>query len=457
MIGRLLLVFVLASSAALAQLQLYLIKAPGSEQPVNGQIDVGSVPSGDIHDTKLRIRNLGDTEVLLERFRVQGEGFTIEGNPTTPYKVAPGTNVDFRVRFRPLNFGSYSANLRINDNTTFITGSSPKSITLSAKENGEFQLLSSGDTTLFGSVELPSNAARRFRLDNPANTQLSVSNLSVGTGMFKLVDLSPAPFALDPGESLEFTVTYNPLMAGIHQSELILNQRTFQLEGVGVDPPYPEPEILLETQALESGAQGSISVRLPSPSIATGTGELRMKFQPSIDWAADDPAIQFLASGSKVIPLKVFKGETYTHLGNEETAVFQTGTTAGTITFTVKLGTHKIQASGTMLPSPVVMDSSSLKRTATGLELNIAGFDNSQSTSEIAFTFYDKSGRALTSAPIKADVSVAFSHFFLTTKLGGLFSLTAAFPVAGDSSQIGAVDVQFTSGAGISAKQRINF
>lgn len=457
MIGRLILVGFVASGVALAQLQLFLIDAPGSEQPVVGQFDVGSVPSGDIRDTKFRIRNLGATAATLERLRVLGDRFWLEGHLSTPHIIAPGSNVDFRVRFHPLAFGAYSASLRINDTITIILGSSPRSVTIAVEDDGEFRLLSSGETVLFGRVERGASVAQRFRLANPADVGLTVSSLAVAGEPFQAAGLPSAPVVLEPGEFVLFVVSYEPRTAGLHQGTLTMEERSFVLEGVGVDPPFPAPEILLEAASLESGRQSQVSVRLASPPVASGTGELRMEFHPAMEGAGDDPAIQFLANGGRTIALGVREGETATQLGGEAAAVFQTGTTAGTITFTVELGARLEQAAVTIPPSPVVVDSGDGRRTTTGLELRIVGFDNSQSVSWIAFTFFDTRGGELTAEPIRADVGGAFREHFQSAQLGGLFSLIATFPVAGDPGLIGAVDVEFTNNVGPSGTRRITF
>lgn len=458
MIARLVLAGILASGVAPAQLQLFHIDAPGSEQPVGEVFDVGSVASGDILDTKFRIRNTGDAAATLVRLRVLGDRFWLEGHPTLPLAIKPGQNVDFRVRFHPLTFGlSYSAALRINDTTTMLIGSSPPSMAISVEENGEFRLLSSGETILFGNVERGSSVARRFRLDNPTEVAVTVSSLMITGDQFQAEGLPTTPLSLEPGESAYFVVTYQPETTGLHFGALAMDLRNFALEGVSLEPPYPSPEIVLATQTLASGQQSSVSVRLASPAWASGTGELRMKFRPAIQGAADDPAILFVTTGARAIPLMVQEGETDTQLGGKAEAVFQTGTTAGTITFTVELGTHSVEAAVTIPLVPVVIVSTSSERTATGLELRIVGFDNSHSASGIAFTFYDTSGQQLGAGPIRADVAEAFRNYFAGAQLGGQFSLTAAFPVAGDPALIGAVEVEFTSTAGISFKRRITF
>ena len=76
--NRLLLLLSLSWSAA-AQLSLFTIPIPGSESPVEGLLDVGAAPVGDLLDTKLRIRNVGNVSVNLTTLRVQGVAFSLIG------------------------------------------------------------------------------------------------------------------------------------------------------------------------------------------------------------------------------------------------------------------------------------------------------------------------------------------------------------------------------------------
>lgn len=454
MIVRTTAVLLLSATLGFAQLQLYWVDAPGSEKPVGESFDVGTIPAGDTLDTKFRIRNLGDTAEDLERLRASGVGFSLEGYPSLPYVVAAGTNVDFRVRFQPPKFGSYSANLRINDSYVLLFGSSPPSLVLSVVKDGRPQAVGSQDTILFGMVEGGSTSKRQFLLANPAMAALAITSFSITEGAFHLAEGSVLPPAIEPGEQVSFAIRFEPPAAGIYHAELSINQRRFLLEGVGSQPPFPAPGIVFDKEAFQSGEQGAVVVELTSPSPASGTGELHITFAPSIEGPDDDPAIQFLANSSRTIDVSVREGKTKTLLGGQPSAVFQTGTTAGTITFTLKLGAHVVAASLTLPPSPVVVESGSLSRTATGLELRLSGFDNTQSASDASFTFLDKQGQPLGAGPIRASVADAFQHYFRTTQLGGMFSLTAEFPVAGNASLIAAAEVEFTNNLGRSEQSR---
>jgi hypothetical protein len=102
------------------------------------------------------------------------------------------------------------------------------------------------------------------------------------------------------------------------------------------------------------------------------------------------------------------------------------------------------------------VDSASWTSTTTGIRLRIDGFDNTRSVSEVSFQFFDSSDDALTSEPMEVDVTAAFSDYFAATEIGGMFALTAEFPVAGDESLLGSAEVQFVNDAGESSVYEIN-
>jgi hypothetical protein len=459
MISRLAFAVVALAGIAAGQIQLFLHEARGSEKPLGATLEFGSVPFGDYRDIPLRIRNVGESSVTLTRFRIRGAGFTLEGHPSIPHVVAPGLNVDFRVRFRPTGFGTFSAVLEINELSVFLLGESPPTAVLAIEEEGRLVALASGQTVVFGRIQRGEKLERRFHLVGPAEASVSVfvRSLSLGPGVFEASELPSLPLELAPGRSVSFTITYAPARAGIHQATLQVDDRRFVLEGVAYDPPLPKPEIRLEQPAYRSGQQGKLSIALASPSPATGTGELQIEFQSAVQPAGDDPAILFVNGGGRSLRFSVAEGETAARFGSEAFALFQTGTTAGTITFVARLGGYTVRSSITIAAAPVVLDSGAGRRSAGGVEVEIRGFDNSRTVSEVAFTFFDTSGRLLPGQPIRSQVADLFRNYFQTSAAGGLFSLTASFPVTGDASLLGAVEVQFTSAPGTSEKLRIVF
>jgi len=458
-IGRLTLLAALGAAVAAGQLQLFFREVPGSERPAGQALDFGSVPSGDVREIPLRIRNLGDASVTLRRFRIRppGSPFALDGHPSIPHLVAPGWNVDFRVRFRPPGFGNWSAVLEINELSFLLVGHSPPTATLAVEDQGQFRPLPAGDTVVFGPIERAGRLSRKFRLMSPPEAAVTVTAISLDTGPFESSDLPRMPLTLGPGEAAEFTITFAPVRAGIHRSVFRVEERTFLLEGVAYDPPLPRPTILLEPETLGSARQARVRLTLPVAAPASGTGELAIEFQPSVQPAGEDGAILFVNTGRRSIPFTVREGEAAARFGGEEAAVLQTGTTAGTLVLVARLGAHTVRHTVQIPATPVVIDSAAGRRGARELEVEIRGFDNSRSAGELTFTFYDTQGRPLAGQPIRADVSEAFRRYFESTTVGGMFALTARFPVSGDPSLVGAVEVQFASAPGPSAKRRIPF
>ena len=436
MIARLALAILLSAAAAAGQLQLFHINAPGQEQPVGGEFNVGTAPGGDFLDTKFRIRNLSLGTVTLERLRISGTGFSLEGHPFIPFVMGSGTNVDFRVRFRPGLPGTYSAVLRFNDTYVMVYGTSPATVQVLVEQDGQRQVLGSGDIVLFGRLEQGLSATKRFWLNNPGAAPLEVSTLVVVGEAFRLEGAPAAP---------------------LYQATLRMNDRAFALEGVGLYPAYPELEVLVDPPVLRSGQQAKLTVRLAGPSPAAGSGGVSLAFTPAATGALEDPAVLFLSNSERWAPLHVEKSGQEVTVDGAAEGFFQTGTTAGTITITAELGKRRRELRITLAPEPVVIDRSTAEATATGLKLSFIGYDNTRSVSTISFQFLDRAGEPLGAGPIVARVEEAFLRHFASGKLGGVFSLAAEFPVAGDKSLVGAVDVTFQNKAGATALPRLRF
>ena len=69
-----------------------------------------------------------------------------------------------------------------------------------------------------------------------------------------------------------------------------------------------------------------------------------MEFHPSITGVTDDPAIQFLSGPKRAATVTINSGESIARFGTQTDYAFQTGTTAGTILFTLKLPNDTEQA-----------------------------------------------------------------------------------------------------------------
>lgn len=450
---RAILLSFLAPLLACAQLQVFVLGSTGPEQPAPGLLDMGTVQVSELLEQRMRIRNIGQTSITLQSLVLAGSGFKAVNYPSLPYIVAPGTNVDFRVQFAPLNFGSYSASLTINSISILLRATASAGAVLSV--NGT--AMSSGATVDFGLVERGSSSSRRFVLKNTTNTLVTVNAASVSGAGFKPGGGFVTPIEIAGNGEVGFDIIFSPSSSGIAQGTLQLDARTFRLTGSASEPPFPRPAVVLESNALTSAKQVKAKVSLASVSRAVGDGKLTIEFRPSTGVTDNDAGLQFVSNSSRTLSFHVAEGATEATFGDVTETILQTGTSAGTMVVTAEIGGFREQVTATIAPNAVQIDTAKAVRNGSLLEVQIVGYDNTRSMGKTTFTFFNTAGQPIAPGAIQADSAEAVTRFFSTSKVGGLFSLTAAFPVAGDISQIAGVEVQLQNSAGTASTQRLRF
>jgi hypothetical protein len=85
--------------------------------------------------------------------------------------------------------------------------------------------------------------------------------------------------------------------------------------------------------------------------------------------------------------------------------------------------------------------------------VTLTGYDNTYSTGQFSFTFYDTSGKVLTPNGIPVNAVSSFQQYFFSSdnQAGGAFRMQASFPVNGDVTQVGSVAVNISNSAGPSS------
>ena len=184
-----------------------------------------------------------------------------------------------------------------------------------------------------------------------------------------------------------------------------------------------------------------------------------MTFQPSVTGVTDDAAVEFLSGPRRSATVTISPGDGVAKFGPQSDIAFQTGSTAGTIVFTLTLPNRAPQQTSlNIVPAAVIIDTAGAVRRVNNLDVSIIGLDNTYSASQLAFTFYDKNGVTIPPGVISADAASNFRQYFFTlSQVGGLFGLLATFPVSGDVSLVTGFDVQLTNSVGATKTQRINF
>jgi hypothetical protein len=447
---RILLLLAALPFVAPAQLQLY-VAPPNSETALTSFYDQGTVATGDSLDTRYRVRNHGVSAVTITKLGVAGAGFKLIAQPSLPYTIAPGLNLDFTVRFQASEYGSYSANLSVNSISLLVRATALAGVTV--KANGS--VVSAGASIDLGRAERGGSTAMPFELVNATTQTVPVRSVQV-TGVAFRLDNAPAITELPAGAAVPFVIRFQPAAAGVFTGLLSIDGREFRLTGAASEPPFTRPSVVLDTFTSESARQGRVSVRFPSPSKASGDGTLQILFQPAagID---NDSGILFPASGGRTIPLKVNEGDVEARFGETPQAVFQTGTTAGTIVLTAMIGGFTEQTSVVIPAAAVKFDQTAALKNGSSLEVQLSGFDNTQSTGNVSFTFYDRGGQAVQPGAIRVNARDDFKRYFDASKLGGTFQLRATFPVAGSISNIESVEVEFTNTAGGARTSRLRF
>jgi hypothetical protein len=178
-----------------------------------------------------------------------------------------------------------------------------------------------------------------------------------------------------------------------------------------------------------------------------------MAFTPSVSGVTDDPAVAFIAPiTGRTLQITIPNQQTVGTYNGQSQLTFQTGTTAGTITFTLTyLGQQTKTWTIDIPPSLIQITSSKAVRSAPNLVITLTGYDNTYSADNLTFTFYDTTGHLISSTPLPAHAAANDFHqyFFGPSDVGGAFSLQASFPVAnGDATQVGSVAMSLANSAG---------
>ena len=451
MMSRLLLLSLLAACSLPAQFSLLLVQSGQEVASLDQTYGFGSKPVGAVVNLEFHLRNTGADATLTDLHLSSPDFLFIPSAPSLPQTIASGTALDLMVQFRPSQPGPATADFIANGiKLATFNGTGMASVTVSMG-NG-IPVPSPLD---FGSVERGKSAARSILISNSEGKDVVV-NIGTRDPAFQVKGgASPIPVAA--GGTLTIEVDFAPTADGPQQSALLIDQLVFPLAGTGIDPPFPPPEIDLDHANFASAQQGKLTVRLASPSQATGTGEVDMDIQPSDASANLDSGIQFPSTGTRTATFKVNQGDTVAHFGSDTSVTFQTGTTAGNIVFTVKLGYFSTTKTLPIAPAVVGVDSSKAQRTSAGLDLLLSAFDNTRSAASMTFTFFDQKGTQLPPGAITVDASAALGQFFASSDLGGAFSLHAFFPVNGNPNQVDSVEVQIVNSAGTAQSTRLPF
>ena len=451
MIPRVLLLALLGAGFLPAQFNLFLVQNGQDVASYDQTYGFGTKPVGAVVSLEFHLRNAGADATLTDLQLTGADFLFIPSPPSLPQTVPAGTAVDLVVQFSPGQAGPATARLVANGvQLATFDGTGLASVAVSL-QNGT-PIPAPMD---FGSVERGKTAAYQIVISNGTGGSV-VINVGTTTAQFTVKPATPQ-FPLAAGARVSLEIDFVPTIDGPQRANLEINQLVYPLTGIGIDPPFPLPHLEFDSANYASSQQGKVSVQLGSASQATGMGEVDIDVNPSDTSANTDSAIQFLSTGARTVTFSVNQGDTVGHFSSETSATFQTGTTAGNIVFTVNLGAFVSTRTLAIAPAVVGFDSSQAQRTSAGLDLRLDAFDNTRSTSNMTFTFFDQSGKPLQPGAITFDASGTLRQFFASSDVGGVFSLHAFFPVNGNPAQVASVEVAMTNSSGNAQTARLPF
>jgi hypothetical protein len=447
--------FALLPACALAQLQT-LVVVGATERALGTSYDAGSVAVNDTLTLRFRVRNMGSAAGTLRTVAVTGGGFSLDDYPPLPYTLAGGAAVDFTVRFTSATAGGYTGSVAVNGVTSTLKAAAVVAASVELeRSDGTTTVLTSGSAVDFGSIERGTTAVRRIHLVNRAGGYLQIASVAVSGQAFSLGAALSLPVLLDSGQRLSFDVRFAPQAVGAFQGALTVDGRQFALKGTATEIPLPRPVLRIELDSAASARQGRVRIALAETARIAGAGELRVEFQSAVTGVTADPAIFFLPVSSRFVAFTVRQGDLSARFGDRDDMTFQTGTTAGTLLFTAKLGAYSEQARVIVAPEPVVFESVKTLRSGSQVELQIVGYDNVRSASRMTFTFYTAQGSVVAPGAITVDVSADFLRYFESSTVGGAFALRAIFPITGTPSEVVSMEATAANSVGETRTPRL--
>ncbi|HYO80549.1 MAG TPA: choice-of-anchor D domain-containing protein [Bryobacteraceae bacterium] len=452
MIRPLLLLISAAAGLAFAAGRIEIFHAPtgSSEQPVGSVFEMPSAPVGGASSVRFRLRNTGDAAVTLSSLYCVERWCSMTGAPPIPHIMAANTNVDFTIRFSPPDAGSYSATLKVNANTVLLRGSGVPAAVVYASGRA----VQPGEAIDFGAVETGQSRQQTLQLRNPSTAEVPLGVVAIAGSSFSFAGGAPAG-RIAAGGVLDFAVMFRPSGSGLTRERLIVEGREYLLTGSVNEPAISRPSLQVDVPTAGSAQQGRVSIHLAEPSRARATtGVLRMELQPAGGATDNDGSAAFL-SGGRTVQFVINQGDSVVRFAEADTISYQSGTTAGTIVFSVEVGGYRASTSVIIGPERVRLDRSQAQRSGSSIDVRINGFDNTRSIAAMNFTFHLKNGQALT--PMQVPVGPDFAKWWSQSKLGGAFAFRAVFPVQGDAAQIAAVEVEIPNQAGTVKTERITF
>lgn len=181
-------------------------------------VDFGKICVGQLRDTTITVRNIGNTDAFLSRWELaSGVDMFPQIENSTLY-VQRDSSKQYRLRFAPTLKGSFSATYRIISDPCMDT------LLLTFKGEGITTKLDfdpSGGLTV-GPVTINKGASRIVTITNTGDTPANVTKVALANAhpFLQLLGTPPLPRVLQPGQFFTVTIQFTPKALGTIETTL---------------------------------------------------------------------------------------------------------------------------------------------------------------------------------------------------------------------------------------------
>jgi len=430
---------------------------PATTISANGTLAFPATPLGNSASMTLSVTNTSAAAESLQLAITPPTNFALNG--VTQLNLNPNDTKTFFVVFTPAAIGPLTAQLQIGANFTInLAGTGQGSnLTFSPVTNG---------VILFPNTAVGSTAAVTLTITNTGNIAATVTSVGIPASAFSITGTLPLPLGLPPGGTATIGLLFTPNAVGALTSTLVIDSKTFGLQGVG-SAPAPLPGISF-TGVGDTAAplqQPTVGLQLAAPYPQDLTGTLTLTFAPGS--FADDQTIQF-ASGGRTVNFKIPANTTGAVFGQAGQVQFSSGTVAGVITFTPAFAVGSVNVTPSPVPvktvqiaasAPVLRSLQLGTQTATSFELLITGYSTSRSVSGLQLNFTPSAGSTLSATSIPVNSDSAFSSWYQTAAsqtVGSQFTASLTINLNGNGNAVQSVSVTASNAQGASNPVSVN-
>lgn len=438
------LLLLLMSSAAFSQI---VVKDHVTGAVIASPLLLNDVPVNDFEDKALDIVNTGAAAVTVNS--ATATGLYLSLCCQSAFVIPAGGLQTVTLHFAPTQTGYFSGALELDMLAIFVFARSDPAASLFVQTSTGLVQAHSGTPLI---VTLPGSVAEQLPcvLQNNSAGPVRVTSLT-SSGGWSLSGAPSLPLELQPGQKVGFTLIGTQTAAQVVAQTTLTGVVTVSQWSYAIDAHPPQPNVLLQLSGtqLQSGQQATLSINFDSAPAIAQTGSVTLSLETTGPVPLSDPAILFPSTGMTAASFTSVPGQLNASFSGQTSVTFQTGTTAGTLHLHALWGYSDQQVDVVLEPSPIVYASIDAKRESNALDVTVNGFDNTRTAGQLSFSFFDSQG-AFIGKPITADFTELFYQYFYQSEYnaGGMFKMTAHFPVTGGTGQIHSVQLDLINTSG---------